>query len=376
MENQVVLIIGLAFVAALGFILRQANTPAPQKQIKEKPVRQPKVQKTKKQPAQKKSQKKGSQVTEWVGVDSATKDAQDMLEFLKGRDPKEISKVLKSQNPKPKAQPQPQAPVVQNSKKGKNQKQQAQNDSNNEAAEEGFSVIQKKAPKQKKEKKGKQPKEEEKDEGRSPRVKSFFKADEEKIQKEKKERAEAYAKGERPPRVKRERREKKEGEEESASESDSGAEKPRQKRERREKPEGEQSERPPRTIVAPNVPKYELPDINDMLNSITQNYKATPKNATPPPPRTKKERESSLFSKIPRSIVMQRILPYLTVKELVCLSQVNQYFQNAAKKDSLWKTFYVKEFGTENIEGVTSFLKEYRKRKTGKVADKKNPTKQ
>jgi hypothetical protein len=360
MENQVVLIIGLAFVAALGFILRQANTPAPQKQIKEKPVRQPKPQKTKKQPAQKKSQKKGAQITEWVGVDTATKDAQDMLEFLKGRDPKEISKVLKSQNPKPKPQPQAQAPVVQNSKKGKNQKQQAQNDSSNEAAEEGFSVIQKKAPKQKKEKKGKQPKEEEKDEGRSPRVKSFFRSEEEEIQKVKKERAEARAKGEkreRPPREdrpKRERKEKKEGEEGSASESDSGAEKPRQKRERREKPEGEQSERPPRTIVAPNVPKYELPDINDMLNSITKNYKATPKNATPPPPRVKKERESSLFSKIPRSIVMQRILPYLTAKELVCLSQVNQYFQNAAKKDSLWKPLYVKEFGTENIEGVTS----------------------
>jgi len=356
MENQIVLILGLAFVAALGFILKQANT-TPAKEIKERLPRKVKAAVKPKKQSQKKSQRK---VAEWVGVDTAAKDAQDMLEFLKGKDPKEISKALKAQQaPVKKAKAPVQAPVQQN-KKGKNQKQEVQSeDSSSDVDQDGFAVIQKKAPKQKKDKK-KNNKEEEpkKNQERSPRVKSFFKGEEE--EKKKERAARAQEKKERPEGEKRERKErpprekKAEGEENPQSEQSDRP--PREKRERKERPEGEQKEKEKRVIVAPSVPKHETADIDDILASFTKDFKS-------------KQRESSLFSKIPRNIVVDKILPYLNAKELLYLSRVNQYFKSATKKESLWKALYVKEFGSENIAGIRSFKREYRKRKTGK--DKK-----
>jgi len=359
MESQILLILGLAFVAALGFILKQSNS-VDIKETKDRASRKAAKPVKPKRSSQKKGQKKGAEVSEWVGVDTAAKDAQDMLEFLKGRDPKEISKHLKAQNPVKKAKA-PVQPPVQQSKKGKNQqKQEVQSDdSSSDVVEEGFSLIEKKAPKPKKEKKAKEEKEE-----KQKFQKAFFKDEEEARQAERKAKQEERKN--RPPGEKKERKprepkaEKSEGEEDSSANEESPKKSNRPPRERRERPEGEQKERPVRAIVAPNVPKYEAADINDILNNITKDFKKKP------------QREVTLFSKIPREIVTEKILIHLNAKDLVSLERVNKYFRSTAKKDSLWKNLYVKEFGS-NVVGITSFKRQYQARKTGKEIVENKP---
>jgi len=98
----------------------------------------------KKNNAVKKEKRGPEEIKEWTGVDTAAKDAQDMLEFLKGKDPIEIAKLhniqVKQQNKKKQQQGK------------KKEESQSSEDSNNEAInEEGFSVITNKKAKSPKE---------------------------------------------------------------------------------------------------------------------------------------------------------------------------------------------------------------------------------
>jgi len=138
-------LVALIFVIILVFILRNSGSTKPkhhnnnnankreQKRIK------PTEKKNKGQPktAAWKKPKRFAEVKEWVGVDTAAKDAQEMLDFLKGGDPQELAK-QNNQSIKPTNK--------KKSKKAKNEEVSSEESANDTegGSNEGFYVISKK----------------------------------------------------------------------------------------------------------------------------------------------------------------------------------------------------------------------------------------
>lgn len=362
-------LVALAVAFALGLILiwRQ-NTPTHVVE-KKRPQNEKKIKAQKKQKGPQrnslKKDKRPQDVKEWTGVDTAQKDAQEMLEFLKGKDPNEIAKQL-GQGKKKKVQ------AAAAAKKAKAAEESASEDSASES--DGFKKIVKKAKKEKEEKKEeKKKKEERKKGGEDKGAKSFFKVEGEKSE-EKKPKRKPAAEGElgerkRKERPEGERRERPEGERKERPEGE--------KRERRERPEGERpadgerKERPDRPVrkpiptVAPIV-KYEQADLTDILDSITQDFDSKPK------PKT--NRVSSDFSKIPRTIVVS-ILAKVEARDLVALSRVNHHFSGLARKESLWKDLLQRDFGLKDMGKHRTFRiaykAEFKRRKAAKKQQRK-----
>jgi hypothetical protein len=136
-EPAFLAVLAIAFLVVLALILRSGgNNTQP---VKEKPKRQPVKEKKGKGPKRNalKKDKRPEEVKEWTGVDTAAKDAQEMLEFLKGRDPVEIARLHAGQAKQPK-------------KKGANTKKakdEAPQPSAVDVVPEGFSVFTNKKPK-------------------------------------------------------------------------------------------------------------------------------------------------------------------------------------------------------------------------------------
>jgi len=372
-------LVGLAavFLAILVFILKSSLSGASTKEQlkkdkKQKPVKERKPKGPKKNALRK--EKRPNEVREWSGVDSAAKDAQEMLEFLKGKDPAELAKQQKSLekqqiNNRKKQQPKKSAK--------KEEVAQSSEDSSNETTltEGGFSVISKKGN-EKKKNQNKDDSEKKKD-SYSKKPKPFFKPapGEEGEQKtgEKKPRRERQERQERRPHSGDENVEGGEKKKRVEGEQENKERKPRRERpegevvgEGEDKPRRERQERPvrkPLPTVAPIV-KYEQADLNDILNSITQDFK----------PKPKALRISTVFSKIPRNIVLT-ILSKLEARDLVALSEVNHYFSSVVRKDSLWKELLFRDFGIRDFGKYRNFRAAYRaevkKRRTAKKKEVK-----
>lgn len=348
-EPTFLVVVGVAFVILLVLILRGAGSKAEElKSAKEKKPKVPKKLKGPKGPQRNSlpKERRPTDVREWTGVDTAAKDAQEMLEFLKGKDPAEIAKQNKQNNNSKKKPQQAQQPKP--TKKGSKAVDTASEDSASDSVEEGFSLIKNK----KVEKKSNQKpaaeiveKKEDKKASKRPSNKPFFKESEAEIE-ERKQRKEKFAQERREGGQDSEQKERK-----PRVEGEEGVEKRERKerppRERKERPEGEIRQRKPIT-VAPNV-KYEQADLDDILNSITQDYK----------PKPKAHRISSVFSKIPRNIVVT-ILSKLQARDLVALSGVNHYFWGVARKDSLWKELAQRDFGLRDAGKYRTFAAAFR----------------
>jgi len=364
-EPEFLIGLGAVFLAILVLILRSSLSGASskeqfKKEKKQKPLKERKTKGPKKNALKK--EKRPNEVREWSGIDTAAKDAQEMLEFLKGKDPAELAKHQKSlekqqiNNNKQKKQQQQQQP-----KKGGNKHEevvQSSEDSSNETTltEGGFSVISKKVN-DKKKNQNKEDSEKKKD-SHSKKPKPFFKPA---------PGEEGEQKNEKKPRRERQERRPQSGEENveggEKKKRVEGEQENRERKPRRERPEGEvvgegeerprreRQERPvrkPLPTVAPIV-KYEQADLNDILNSITQDFK----------PKPKAHRISTVFSKIPRNIVIT-ILSKLEARDLVALSEVNHYFSSVARKDSLWKELLLRDFGIRDFGKYRNFRAAYR----------------
>jgi len=81
------------FFIILVLILRNGASVEQKSLKKEKGVKPtPQKQKPKRGRTALRKNERVVEQSEWVGVDTSAKDAQDMLEFLKGKDPQEIAK--------------------------------------------------------------------------------------------------------------------------------------------------------------------------------------------------------------------------------------------------------------------------------------------
>jgi len=359
------------FFIILVLILRNGASVEQKSLKKEKGVKPtPQKQKPKRGRTALRKNERVVEQSEWVGVDTSAKDAQDMLEFLKGKDPQEIAKQRNASNKKKK--------VV------KKQEVEESEDSvsESEVSNEGFEEVKKKVvdDKKKKKKKEKKPAEDggEKKKKEKPK-KPYFKPLEgetpaEDSKGEKRERrprrdGEEGARppreeGARPPREEGERRERKPRSDGETTQD--GAE----KRERKPRPEGEKRERKPRAegdperpvrrpITSPPNVKYEQADLNDILNSITQDFH-----------KPKVPRIDTAFSKLPRHTVL-RILSKLEARDLVHLSGVNHSFNAVAHKDSLWRDLLLKDFGLRETGPKkknfrATYIAEFSKRRKGR----------
>jgi len=375
-------LVGLAvvFLFILVIILRSSSSDSVEK--KEKIKKQPAVKEKKQNKGPKrnslKKDKRPAEVKEWTGIDTAARDAQEMLEFLKGKDPAELAK---HQNNQTKQQDKKKL----QGKKAKSEESQSSEDSANEVVnEEGFSVITNKKPKSPNEKKKKPKKDGEKKEkgDKKNQSKVFYKDDADKTEQKnenKKNRSqrkprsegenadagtERRKKPEGEEQPKRERKERSDGEKRERKERPEG-----ERRERkRERSEGEEGERPKRQqqqrkappTVPPNV-KYEQADLDDILNSITQDYK----------PKPKVHRVASVFSKIPRNIILT-IFSKLEARNLLALSEVNHYFIVITRTDFLWKDLLLEDFAVRDLGKYRNFRAAYRgEYKKRKLAAKK-----
>jgi hypothetical protein len=345
----------VTFLVVLILILRNGakeEPKKPSKKDKKQKQLQAKQQKPKKgRNALKKSERAGIP-SEWHVVgDSAAKDASEVLEFLKGKDPNEIAKQ------------QQVATKTPTKKKGSNKKtkdevQSSEDSATDDGSYEGFEEVKKKVPATDKKKKKKEERKEKKQEGSKDNSKPYFKAEEKKDEKGKRERKPRKSEGEGPEglqkdgerRERREPRERKEGEGERKRE-------PRPPKEPRE-PRAE----PLRPVTsAPNVKYEEQAGIDEILNTITQDYKPKKQSAA---------RQPSIFSKIERRVV-KKILGYLTARDLVSLSTVNHHFLAAARNDELWKRLCVKDFGiNEKDHRRGGFRSLYRSEFLGKKTHK------
>jgi len=345
----------VAFFVVLIIILRSSVKEEPQKpskkdRQKQKQAQQPKDKKVKKgaRGALKKNERSAI-VSEWqVLPDSAAKDASEVLEFLKGKDPSELAKQQTGATSKQAAK-----------KKGKKAKEEVQS-SDDSASEdvplEGFEQVKKKTGTDNKKKKKKEKKEEEVKQAPAP--KPYFRPlnpDGTPVKEEKPK------KGERKPRIQREGDAEGQGERKPRAEGERRERKPRPEGEQRERMEGDNERkprepRPPREpreprrpITSPPNVKYEEANIDDILNAITQDFKAN---------KPKHNRHPSLFSKIERSIVL-KICAKLEARDLGRLSRVNHYFMNVTRKDSLWKDLLARDFGIREFGKHKSFRKAY-----------------
>jgi hypothetical protein len=373
MVDPTFLVIGAAiFFIVLILILRSGAKEEPLKPTLSKKDKQKQKQQLAKQQkpkkgrsALKKSERSGI-ASEWQVVDSAAKDATEVLEFLKGKDPNELAKQQ--------AGPTKQA-AKRKGKKAKEEVQSSEDSATDDGSLEGFEQVKKKAPADKKKKKKEKKQEEVKDIAPKPYFRPLN-PDGTPIKEEKPK------KGERKPRVDGHRpRIPREG----GDAEGQGERKPRpegERRERKPRPEGEQREgeeerkprepRPPkeprevrRPITSPPNVKYEEADLNDILNSITEDYKSKPKPPREPRESRTSARASSLFSKIQRNVLIQ-LLGKLEARDLVALSGVNHHLLFAARKDSLWKELLFRDFGVKDLRQTKSFrvayIVEYKKK--------------
>jgi len=346
MVEPTVLAIGaVAFLLVLILILRNAASEEPiQKGAKKDKQKlkqlQSKQQKPKKGRSALKKNERAGITSEWQVVgDSSARDAHEMLEFLKGKDPNEIAKQQAASTKQP------------TKKKGKKAKEEVQSSEDSATDDggvlEGFEEVKKKekAPTNDKKKKKKEKKPEEiKDQS-----KPYFRllnpdgtpVKDEKQQKGRKGRINSgdEAQGERKPREprpegeKRERKPKPEGEKREPRERKEGDE-PRERKPREPRPPREPREERRPVTSPPNVTSYVEADLNELLNAITKDYK----------PKKKEIRFDSQFSPIPRHLIL-RILGKLEARDLVALSRVNHYFKGVSRNDSLWKTLCLRDFG-------------------------------
>jgi len=342
-EPTFLAISAVVFFIILVLILRNGASgehKPPKKDRKSKPVPQ-KI----KQKKPRTSLKKGDrpvEPTEWE-VEGAGRDAQDVLEFLKGKDPNELAK-------------QHGQGTKQGKKKAKKAREEAlesdESGGDSVASDEGFEEVKKKVVIDKKNKKKKDTKkkvEEPKDKSKKPYFKPL------KPEEGGPEVKEEQRKG------KRERRIPVEGAEEGAPAERRGRPEG-EKRERKPRPEGERRERKPRLegegverpvrrpiTSPPNVKYEEEADLNDILNSITQDFQSKP------PVR----RLPSVFSKIPRTVVV-KILYKLEARDLISLSKVNHYFVGVARKNSFWRDLYLRDFGLKDTGKERNFRAAYR----------------
>jgi len=348
-EPTFLAISAVVFFLILVLILRSGASgehKPPKKDRKSKPVPQ-KI----KQKKPRTSLKKGDrpvEPTEWE-VEGAGRDAQDVLEFLKGKDPNELAK-------------QHGQGTKQGKKKAKKAREEAlesdESGGDSVASDEGFEEVKKKVviDKKKKKKDNKKKVEEPKEKAKKPYFKPL------KPEEGGPEVKEEQRKG------KRERRSPVEGAEEGAAERRGRPE--GEKRERKPRPEGERRERKPRLegecerstrrpiITSPPNVKYEEADLNDILNSITQDFQSKPQARRIP----------SVFSKIPRSVVV-KIISKLGVRDLISLSEVNHYFMGIARNNSFWKDLYLRDFGLRDPGAKNlrhAYITEYKKRKIRK----------
>lgn len=350
----------VVFFVVLIIILRSSAKEEPQKpskkdRQKQKQTQQPKDKKVKKgsRGALKKNERSGI-VSEWqVLPDSTSKDASEVLEFLKGKDPAELARQQTGTTSKQASK-----------KKGKKAKEEAQS-SDDSASEdvslEGFEQVKKKPVGDKKNKNKKDKKQDEVKQAPAP--KPYFRPlnpDGTPVKEEKPK------KGERKPRIQREGDIEGQGERKPRPEGEKRERKPRPEGEQRERKEGDNERkprepRPPREpreqkeprrpITSPPNVKYEEANLDDLLNAITQDYKA--EKAKP-----KVNRHPSPFSKIERSIVL-KICAKLGARDLARLSRVNHYFMNVTRKDSLWKDLLARDFGIREFGKHRSFRKAY-----------------
>jgi len=338
------------FFVILVAILRSAASgenrkPVSKKEKKPKPIPQKQKQKRGRSSLKKSERPEGR--SEWVGVDSPAKDAEAVLEFLKGKDPAEIAK-----------QHVTATKATKKAKKAKEAVQESdESASESVASDEGFEEVKKNEPKKKKNDKKKEKKpEDQKEKSKKP----FFKL----LRPE-----DGGPPVEEQRRGKRDRNANTEGasaegatggaagggERKARPEGERAERKARPEGERR-KPRSEGEEKPVRRPITspPNV-KYEEADLNDILNSITQEYKQ----------RATITRIDSIFSNYPRQVVAQ-ILAKLTARDLVALSEVNHYFMGIARKDSFWRDLAARDFGVRDgkIKNFrVAYKKEYKKRK-------------
>jgi len=340
-EPTFLAISAVVFFIILVLILRNGASEEKKpskKDRKSKPVPQ-KIKQKKPRTSLKKSDRP-VEPTEWE-VEGAGRDAQDVLEFLKGKDPSELAK-------------QHGQGTKQGKKKGKKAKEEAlesdESGGDSVASDEGFEEVKKKVVIDKKKKKKEPKKKVEEPANKDKSKKPYFKPL--KPEEGGPEVKEEQRKGKRERRIPVEGAEEGAAERRGRPEGERGERKPRpegERRERKPRPEGE-LERPIRRPVTspPNV-KYEEADLNDILNSITQDYQSKPQARRIP----------SVFSKIPRTVVV-KIISKLEARDLISLSEVNHYFVGVARKNSFWKDLYSRDFGLKDTGKERNFRAAYR----------------
>jgi len=355
-DSTLLAIVAVVFVAILILILRNNAKEEPQKLSRKERQKQKQQQKqqqdkqppkeNKKQPKKAPRKDKSSSPTEWEVVDVA-QDAKEMLEFLKGKDPQELAKANVSAA-KQAAKKRP--------KKAKEEVSSSDDSASEGASLEGFEQVKKKTVNDKKKKKKEKKPEEAKAKEAAVVAKPYFRPlnpDGTPIKEETPKRGErrprregdAEGQGERRPRVEGEKRERKprpEGEQRDDSDKERKPREPRPPREPREPREPKEARRP---ITSPPNVKYEEANMDDILNSITQDYQQKPKPS----------RHSTVFSKIPREIVL-KICAKLQARDLARLSSVNHFFGGVCRKDSLWRDLLYRDFALKDV-GKAKFFK-------------------
>lgn len=393
MVDPTILAIGaVTFLLVLVLILRNGAKEEPQKPSKKDKKQkqlQAKQQKPKKGRTALKKNERGGIPSEWqVVVDSAARDASEVLEFLKGKDPNEIAKQQG-------AATKPVSKKKGSNKKTKDEVQSSEDSATDDGSFEGFEEVKKKAPAEKKKKK-KEKKQEEAKEHSKPYFK-LLNPDGTPMKDEKPKRGEKksrksdgdapQAEGPQKEGEKREKKSKSDGEKREPRERKEGeAERkrepkpPREPREPREpKPPREPREprapREPRddrrpVTSPPNVAHGEQADIDEILNTITMDYNQKPKKQ--PTPASTTPRESTVFSKIERKLV-KKILGYLSVRDLLAVSAVNHHLYATAHVDELWRSLCLRDLAIKHKDHKHRFfrllyIEEYRKkgRKTKK----------
>jgi len=354
----------VTFLVVLILILRNGAKEEPKKASKkgdkkqsQKPVQTKQQQKPKKgRSALKKGERTGIP-SEWqVVVDSAAKDASEVLEFLKGKDPTEIAKqqaVSTKQPPKKKA----------STKKTKDEVQSSEDSATDDGSHEGFEQVKKRAPADKKKKKKEKKQEETKNESSKPYFRPLN-ADGTPVKDEKPKKGERKP---REPRIriegdseapqaegkpkegdKRERKPRSDGEQQSRERKEGGDnDRNREPREPRPPREPREERRP--VTSAPNVKHEEISSLDELLGAITKDYK----------PKIKSTRIDSKFSRFERKDLL-KILGLLAARDLVALSAVNHHFLFLARNEDLWKVLCTKDFGIKDKQTHKTFRLAYR----------------
>jgi len=340
----------VTFLVVLILILRNGakeEPKKPSKKDKKQQQLQAKQVKPKKGRSALKKNERAGLPSEWHVVgDSAAKDASEVLEFLKGKDPNEIAK---QQGVATKAPTKKKG----SNKKAKDEVHSSEDSATDDGSYEGFEEVKKKAPTDKKKKK-----KEKKEETKEHVSKPYFRllnpdgtpVKDEKSKREKKPRKSEgdvpQAEGPQKEGEKREKRPKPDGEKREPRERKEGEpEKNRDRppREPREPREPKEQRRP--VTSAPNVLQEEQKGLDEILSAITLDFqqKPAPKKTTPPPkkttpppkkttppPKKSTPRETSIFSKLDRTTIL-KILAFLSLRDVCAVACVNLQLRSATR---------------------------------------------